>query len=131
MNPTLTNAEAVWMDSPEGRFWTRWRDRTPPELTPIRQHKFHDKRKWMFDFYWGPWASSSPLAVEIVGLSGRGKYGQRTVGRHQTRQGMIADFEKHNAAVEMGIAVLYVPTSAIDDPKTYEMVERVLLGRRR
>lgn len=61
---------------------------------PVKQHKFHPKRKWLFDFAWPEWK----IAVEIDGGTAIG-------GRHVRPAGFRADCEKINAAQLLGWAV--------------------------
>ena len=69
--------------------------------TPVREHRFAKPRRWRFDFAW----PQHQVAVEIDGLvwHNRGK------GRHQTVDGIVADSEKHEAAMMLGWVVYRVP----------------------
>ena len=62
---------------------------------PQREHRFHPKRKWRFDFAW----PSHLVAVEIDG-------GGWVSGRHNRASGQIADMDKYNADVLAGWKVL-------------------------
>jgi very-short-patch-repair endonuclease len=65
---------------------------------------FHPKRKWRFDYAF----PSVKVAVEIDG-------GVFTGGRHSGGMGQKRDFEKMNAAAEMGWAVLhYLPSERME-----------------
>jgi very-short-patch-repair endonuclease len=64
----------------------------------VREFKFHDKRKWRFDFAW----PDLKIAVECEGVTSFGK----TLGRHQTAKGYRGDLEKYNAATLLGWRVL-------------------------
>lgn len=79
-----------------GEWWAEW--------------PFHPKRKWRFDFA----CPELKVAIEIDGgvwNSSRGEH----AGRHSGGSGQIKDFEKMNAAVELGWVVLhYVPSEKMD-----------------
>lgn len=62
--------------------------------SPVQQHRFHPKRKWLFDFAW----PEMKIAVEIDGGTAIG-------GRHVRPAGFRADCEKLNAAQLLGWAV--------------------------
>ena len=67
--------------------------------TWIEEHKFHETRKWRFDFAW----PDQKLAVEVEG-------GAFSGGRHTRGIGFVKDCEKYNAAVLAGWRVLrFVP----------------------
>ena len=67
--------------------------RLPP---PVREHRFHPKRKWRFDFAWPP----RLLAVEVEG----GIF--KRVSRHSRGMGFVQDTDKYNAALLLGWRVL-------------------------
>lgn len=62
-------------------------------LKPVQQHKFHPVRNWRFDFCW----PDKKLAIEVQGF-GPG---------HNSMQGMLSDYEKHNAAITLEWKILY------------------------
>jgi very-short-patch-repair endonuclease len=66
----------------------------------VREHRFHPKRKWRFDFAF----PAIKLAVELDGR-----------GRHQTVKGVRDDYEKLRAAVMAGWRVLHYPATDIAD----------------
>ena len=68
----------------------------PPYVT---EHKFHDKRRWRFDFAWPEYF----LGMEIDGAVWQG-------GRHVTGAGFTKDCEKFNAATVLGWSVLRYPS---------------------
>lgn len=75
-----------------------WQSCTSEPWPFIGEHKFHEKRKWRFD-----WAVVDlKLAIELEGVVW--KPGQK--GRHQTAQGLAGDCEKYNTAIECGWVVL-------------------------
>lgn len=66
---------------------------------PIPEYKFHPLRRWRADYCW-------PIHKIIVEIDG----GLFVQGRHSRGAGMLADFEKLNAAALLGYAVLrYAP----------------------
>lgn len=82
------------------------------------EFKFHEKRKWRFDFA----NVETKTAIEIEG----GAYAN---GRHTRGTGFINDMEKYNAAIELGWVVLrYTPTQT-NESKTFEQVKRILINR--
>lgn len=67
---------------------------------PIPEYRFHHARKWRADYCW-------PIHKVIVEIDG----GLFVRGRHSRGAGMLADFEKLNAAALLGFAVLrYAPS---------------------
>jgi hypothetical protein len=58
---------------------------------PVREHRFHDSRRWRFDFCW----PDLKLAVEIEG-------GHWNLGRHQRAKGFQQDIEKYRAGQSNG-----------------------------
>ena len=84
---------------------------------PETEYRFHDTRKWRFDFAWPP----IKLAVEVEGAVW-------TQGRHTRGQGFINDCEKYNAATELGWRVLRYPASVIEDGTAIIQIERMVLS---
>ena len=82
---------------------------------PEREYRFHDTRKWRFDFAW----PLDQLAVEVEG-------GVWTKGRHTRGAGFIKDCEKYNAAAELGWIVLRYPAPLIHSGEALAQIERVL-----
>lgn len=87
-------------------------------VPPVRQYRFHDTRKWTFDFAW----PAQKLALEIEGF-GAGGFG----GGHHNVPGALKDAEKFAEAVIMGWRVLRVPARGGRDAKQWvELVTRAL-----
>jgi hypothetical protein len=72
---------------------------------PLPEYKFHETRKWRFDFAW-PYQM---LAVEIEGGIWESKFIKR--GRHLRGKGFMEDMEKYRTAELSGWHVLrYAPS---------------------
>lgn len=65
-----------------------------PTIPIVSQLEFHPTRKWRFDFSF----EEAFLAIEIQGF-GPG---------HNSYEGMKKDYEKHNAAIELGWSLIYL-----------------------
>lgn len=69
------------------------------DATAVAEHKFHDTRRWRFDFC----ILAHKIAIEVDG-------GVWSGGRHTRGAGFIADMEKLNEAAKLGWRVLrYTP----------------------
>lgn len=66
---------------------------------PQAEFRFHDKRKWRFDFAW-VLANGHPVAVEVQG-------GCWTRGRHTRGAALVKEREKLNHAAALGWRVLF------------------------
>jgi hypothetical protein len=108
---------------------------------PIQEVRFHDKRRWRFDFAW----PGRKVALEVEG----GIYGQvvschkcgtqvlektssgamikiRRGGRHNTGKGFENDCFKYAEALILGWKVLRVTSSQIQDGSAIAWVETLL-----
>jgi very-short-patch-repair endonuclease len=74
-----------------------WQIKAEGLPTPEREFRFHETRRWRFDFAW----PDRKLAVEVDG-------GVWTRGRHTRGAGFERDCEKLNEAVLLGWRVLRV-----------------------
>lgn len=70
---------------------------------PRREYKFHDGRRWRFDFAW----PDHMIAIEVEG-------GIWKNGRHNRGSGFEKDAEKYNWAVLGGWRVIRVTKSMLD-----------------
>lgn len=70
-------------------FAQAWRLLAPAQAQPVREYRFHQTRKWRFDFAW----PDALVALEVDG----GQFAFRG-GRHSTD----ADREKLNTAAALG-----------------------------
>jgi hypothetical protein len=78
-----------------------------------REYVFHPDRKWRFDFYRDGWG------IEING----GGWNQGGHNRNPIVMGR--DYEKYNAAMEMGIKVLLYTGEQIKDLTALAQLERI------
>lgn len=85
-------------------------------LTPHREHKFQESRKWSFDFAW----PAVKLAVEIEGGTTFGK------SRHSQGKGFEEDARKYNTAALMGWRVLRFTTEMVKTAEAIDTVREVL-----
>lgn len=84
-------------------------------LPAHREYRFHDKRRWRFDFAW----PEKKIAVEIEG-------GVWTGGRHTRGAGFIADAEKYNTAALLGWRVLRFHGQAIKSGEAINVLQGAL-----
>lgn len=87
---------------------------------PLREVKFHPKRKWRFDLCWNvkPKAPDS-IAIEVEG-------GIWSGGRHTRGAGFIGDIEKYNEATLIGWQVYRIPTEWVRSGKALKVIEDAL-----
>lgn len=79
---------------------------------PVSEHRFHELRKWRFDFAW----LKQRVALEVQG-------GIWTAGRHSRGAALLKEWEKLNAAAKMGWRILYC------QPKDLCMVDTIATVR--
>lgn len=82
---------------------------------PVREFKFHQRRRWRFDLAW----PGRKIAAEVEGGIWHG-------GRHVRGGGYEADCEKYNAAVLEGWRVVRFTTGMIESGAALETLERLL-----
>ena len=80
-----------------------------------REYRFHDERRWRFDFAW----PEKWVALEIEG-------GAWVRGRHNRAAGFVKDCEKYSVAAAEGWRVLRVTRQQIESGQALEWVERAL-----
>lgn len=79
-----------------------------------REYKFHPDRRWRFDFY-----HESGWGIEINGG------GWNKGGHNRNPIAMGRDYEKYNAAQELGIRVLLYTGEQIKDMTAIAQLERI------
>lgn len=87
------------------------------KLTPEREFRFHDTRRWRFDFAF----PDQKLAIEVEG-------GTYTNGRHTRGSGYEKDLEKYNEAVKLGWKVLRFSTGMVSKGEAIKQVLEVIEG---
>jgi very-short-patch-repair endonuclease len=85
---------------------------------PVREYRFHPKRKWRFDFAW----PARLVAVEVEG-------GTFSGGRHSRGKGFEADCEKYAEAAILGWRVLRVTTAMVNDGRALDLIERAMTAQ--
>lgn len=93
-------------------------------ITPHRQYKFHDGRRWAFDFAWPGILGAGyfhSLAVEIDG----GTWLKR--GGHTTGTGFEQDREKDSAAAAHGWVVLRFTSKMVRNGEAIRHIKFALL----
>jgi len=78
-----------------------------------REYKFHPDRKWRFDFFRDGWG------IEVNGGGWNGG------GHNRNPIEMGKDYEKYNAAQEMGIRVLLYTGEQVKDLSALAQIERI------
>lgn len=92
-----------------------WQVRVAGLPTPEREHRFHPRRRWRFDFAW----PGHRLAVEVEG-------GAWVGGRHVQGSGFERDCEKYAEAVALGWRVMRVTPRQIRDGRALDWITRAL-----
>lgn len=100
----------------ENKFHFIWKALNGPELK--RQHKFHDTRKWTFDFA----HVETRIAIEIEG-------GTWVNGRHNRGQGYESDREKYNEANFDSWRVFCLTSKMITSDVVRRLIEAVIRDR--
>jgi very-short-patch-repair endonuclease len=94
-------------------FANLWHALGDKRFTPVEEYRFHDKRRWRFDYAFVP----EGVAVEIEGGVYSG--GGHTRGKHYQ-----SDCEKYNTATLMGWRVLRYTTVCLRE-RPVQIVEEV------
>jgi len=90
---------------------------------PVREHRFHPVREWLFDFAW----PSEHLAVEVEGgTQGVIVNGKRVAGRHTRAAGYEEDCRKYSEAAILGWCVIRVTTAMVKSGQAIDLITRAL-----
>jgi very-short-patch-repair endonuclease len=84
---------------------------------PEKEYRFHDKRRWRFDYCW----PDKKLAVEIDG-------GIWSQGRHARGYGIIKDNEKINEAQKLGYRVFRFTPQQLKTGEAQTFIKKVMEG---
>ena len=106
-------------------------------LCAVKELKFHDTRKWRFDYCvtHNTEGKSVKVAIEVDGgafskRQYRNKQGQLITtigGRHNSGVGKLLDDEKFNHAAMLGYRVLKVTPDTLFNLSTFEMIVQACL----
>lgn len=88
----------------EQTFLTRWHQLAPGEPEPVEEYRFHETRRWRFDFAW----PTEKVAVECEG-------GTFVNGGHNRGRGYSKDCEKYNTATVLGWRVFRCTRDMLDE----------------
>jgi very-short-patch-repair endonuclease len=81
---------------------------------PVQEFKFHQTRKWRFDFAW----PDKKIALEVEG-------GVFTNGRHTRASGFLKDMEKYNNAALLGWRIIRTTPQKIYAFETIKMIKTI------
>ena len=102
----------------EREWWFLATLRTLGVCLPVREWRFHETRKWRFDYAW----LAPRLALEVQG-------GVWTGGKHGRGAGIVKDHEKANAAAVLGWRILYCTPTQLTTPAFAVLVRDALANR--
>lgn len=85
---------------------------------PVREYRFHDRRKWRIDYYFE--TNGKRVALEVEG-------GVWTRGRHTRGVGFLGDMEKYNAISAAGIILLRTTPDKLMTDQTIQLLKSALL----
>lgn len=86
--------------------------------TPQPEHRFHESRRWRFDYAW----PEHRVALEVEG-------GVWTRGRHTRPLGFLNDCQKYNNAAALGWIVLRVTPQNLMKTETAALVKSAIENR--
>jgi len=92
-----------------------WQMKVADVLEPVKEHRFHPKRRWRFDFAW----PDLMLAVEVEGHGG-------AKSRHTSFTGFQNDCTKYNEACLLGWRVLRFTGPMVKSGEALDTIERML-----
>lgn len=99
---------------------------TVMQLHAEQQYRFHPERKWRFDFAF----PDELVAVELDGGIFAAENGQ-VAGKHARGAGRLKDYEKRNAAAELGWLVLCYGPPQVRSGEAAIQIERLVRARRK
>nr|DAJ25575.1 MAG TPA: restriction endonuclease [Caudoviricetes sp.] len=91
--------------------------KTDLKVDCVKEHKFHPKRKWRFDYA----IPEHKIALEVEG-------GVWTGGRHVRAQGFLGDMEKYNTATLMGWRVFRTTPDDLYKMATINLLRQAING---
>ena len=91
--------------------------KTDLKVECVKEHKFHPKRKWRFDYA----IPEHKIAIEVEG-------GVWTGGRHIRAQGFLGDMEKYNTATLMGWRVFRTTPDDLYKMATINLLRQAING---
>ena len=91
--------------------------KTDLKVECVKEHKFHPKRKWRFDYA----IPEHKIALEVEG-------GVWTGGRHIRAQGFLGDMEKYNTATLMGWRVFRTTPDDLYKMVTINLLRQAING---
>lgn len=91
--------------------------KTDLKVECVKEHKFHPKRKWRFDYA----IPEHKIALEVEG-------GVWTGGRHIRAQGFLGDMEKYNTATLMGWRVFRTTPDDLYKMATINLLRQAIIG---
>lgn len=91
--------------------------KTDLKVECVKEHKFHPKRKWRFDYA----IPEHKIALEVEG-------GVWTGGRHIRAQGFLGDMEKYNTATLMGWRVFRTTPDDLYKMATINLLQQAING---
>lgn len=94
-------------------------------LEPVKQFRFHAERRWRLDFAF----PDMRIGVEVDGGIFAAENGT-VAGRHARGMGRCNDFEKRNAAAELGWLILCYGPPQVRSGEAALQVERIVRARR-
>lgn len=92
-------------------FMAQASNQDDPICLVVSEFKFHESRRWRFDYAWEPYK----VALEVEG-------GIWTGGRHTHPSGFVRDMEKYNAAAVLGWRVLRCTPATLRTTATIKMI---------
>jgi very-short-patch-repair endonuclease len=93
-------------------------------LDPLTEHRFHDTRRWRFDFAF----LAARVLLDVDGSIFAAE-NEQTAGKHARGAGICNDMEKRNAAAELGWCVLSYGPPHIRSGEAAMQIQRIVAAR--